>query len=99
RPPCSPLFPYTTLFRSVGIAELRIDGNGALALGDGLREPSLERVHPAEKRVRFGARLLRERRLIQANRARVIALLLALVTTLERSEEHTSELQSPYDLV
>src|SRR5438094_3168519 len=60
RPPRSTLFPYTTLFRSLGQQRL---GNGiadtAAASRDG-GDPALET---------------------------------------ERSEEHTSELQSPYDLV
>src|SRR6202167_289252 len=57
RPPRSPLFPYTTLFRSVTIKRTR--------LGDS------SWCHPAYRRRRCGC----------------------------RSEEHTSELQSPGDLV
>src|SRR5947207_4590917 len=59
RPPRSTLFPYTTLFRSLGMARRAIDEVIALAAAKGV---------PA-----FGPR--------------------------ERSEEHTSELQSHSDLV
>src|SRR5437867_10141344 len=58
RPPRSPLFPYTTLFRS--------------------RPPA---PHPSRRHVDHGDD--------QAARGGELA----------RSEEHTSELQSPYDLV
>src|SRR5690348_18093586 len=61
RPPCSPLFPYTTLFRSLGVVSVLHD------LGQsGLLRAALETVFNH----------------VQA-----------------RSEEHTSELQSPVHLV
>src|SRR5207249_11482598 len=63
RPPTSPLFPYTTLFRSLGEAREDLDQRGA--------------------RVAVGPRPARPPR----PRRRV------------RSEEHTSELQSRFDLV
>src|SRR5207248_4250935 len=73
RPPISPLFPYTTLFRfhsSSQPDELYVsewhDDNRNVASGRG------EHVH------------------VRADRRRA---------TDDRSEEHTSELQSPYDLV
>src|SRR5438067_9934925 len=59
RPPRSTLFPYTTLFRSIGNAALRYDSSAAS------RGPA-----PAAARGRG-----------------------------DRSEEHTSELQSRFDLV
>src|SRR2546426_8653913 len=64
RPPRSTLFPYTTLFRSIGVAQ-----------GDDLLPLGLER---AEGRLDLGERLVGDR---------------------FRSEEHTSELQSPCNLV
>src|SRR5256885_6312470 len=72
RPPRSTLFPYTTLFRSVGAA-----------LGGGLTVKLLDiafqvlRAHSGRKRA---AREVVDRHL-------------------DRSEEHTSELQSPCNLV
>src|SRR2546427_7968698 len=67
RPPRSTLFPYTTLFRSLG-----------LRLGDGL---TLDRGPP------------REHEIVQAE------LGTGLGGVGERSEEHTSELQSQSNLV
>src|SRR5437867_13016167 len=64
-PPTSPLFPYTTLFRSVDpdeLAVLRADDVHPRELQP-LGRMEGEQIHPV------------------------------------RSEEHTSELQSPYDLV
>src|SRR5438094_8640082 len=61
RPPRSTLFPYTTLFRSVG----ELLGRGDFAIIS-------ELVEPNSKVLDLGC---------------------------GRSEEHTSELQSPYDLV
>src|SRR5207248_11360119 len=68
RPPRSPLFPYTTLFRS---------------------SPSSTRGSPTPRRwPTTGCRRGREPRPPSCSRSRA-----------GRSEEHTSELQSPYDLV
>src|SRR5438270_3973692 len=69
RPPRSTLFPYTTLFRSVGSALPETD-----VLHVGLRGP-------------------RRRREVRVEDAEFVALVL------ERSEEHTSELQSQSNLV
>src|SRR5437867_10413408 len=80
RPPRSTLFPYTTLFRSVG--EVAFDNydecvepffGGSLNLGQGLKTFA---HHPEL----FGDHL-------------------EPCSSGWRSEEHTSELQSPYDLV
>src|SRR5437763_7298768 len=76
RPPRSPLFPYTTLFRSV-IGTL--DSMRAARLTEGL----LERI--------------------ALEQAEVVILDIsgvpAIDTDVARSEEHTSELQSPMYLV
>src|SRR3712207_7343225 len=83
RPPRSTLFPYTTLFRSLGLGDLRLrrldrrlgDAHGLLGRRDlGVLGPHLrgEGGH---------------------------GLLELLVGGLERSEEHTSELQSRQYLV
>src|SRR5690606_42010716 len=73
RPPRSPLFPYTTLFRS----RIRAPQNGAEVAG------LLDRLDDEEKRVR-GQREIGERPLPLRG---------------DRSEEHTSELQSRENLV
>src|SRR3989454_9278401 len=78
RPPRSTLFPYTTLFRSLG----GIPGGGEVAIG---RDDPRSRKHALPRH------------------ATVLALQgpgdarLPLAT--RRSEEHTSELQSPCNLV
>src|SRR5207249_12337314 len=78
-PPRSPLFPYTTLFRS-------LPGQDAV-----LHLPA----HPRSRAGRGGARRRRGRQ----QRARRRPLLGRAVHQLPRSEEHTSELQSRFDLV
>src|SRR5690348_17841371 len=75
-PPCSTLFPYTTLFRSVGVA-----------VRDG----------PPHPRVARGAR--RPRLLPRHAGRRVPRRYLPRAFPVARSEEHTSELQSPVHLV
>src|SRR5207249_10838457 len=73
RPPPSPLFPYTTLFRSPAAASGRADGLGGGAdVRGGGRYPLPCGIGAEE----LGAAL-----------------------TCDRSEEHTSELQSRFDLV
>src|SRR5258708_31357729 len=85
RPPRSTLFPYTTLFRSVFGLGASPWGFAAVALRGGrIRPLSLAQpVVPGQTRHR-GAAALAER---SQDRAAV------------RSEEHTSELQSPDHLV
>src|SRR5437867_10778399 len=83
RPPRSTLFPYTTLFRSPG-------NYGAASRGS--RVITLKTPAQMAK--------MREAGLVVA--AMLDACRAAVrpgVATAERSEEHTSELQSPYDLV
>src|SRR5207248_9316214 len=89
-PPSATLFPYTTLFRSI-----RIDRVDAVLLVDhrAPRDPprAVALLHPVEEaaaahRVDFDAVEPR------AHVDRHAGLR-------DRSEEHTSELQSPYDLV
>src|SRR5258708_29642340 len=76
RPPRSTLFPYTTLFRSLG------------GLGDPLREQRAGGGHVDEHRAALRVRQ-------HAMRAEVGFLHIDMT----RSEEHTSELQSPDHLV
>src|SRR5690348_18075842 len=82
RPPCSTLFPYTTLFRSDHVYQaVMLDPNaGATLTLDAIAEMVDELIEAHGELIptgiRRGAPLLRR-----------------------RSEEHTSELQSPVHLV
>src|SRR5260370_32167807 len=79
RPPRSTLFPYTTLFRSVGKPELALP----------LFSPAFD--IEADQPVR---RLEREALIVLAHRKKARPF-----DAPERSEEHTSELQSHLNLV
>src|SRR3989454_4813947 len=102
RPPRSTLFPYTTLFRSdttplgrVILGRRQAEARPVSERQDGLDRPLAERLHPYHNRTapvlkgpgddlgRAGAPLVR-----QDDDGVVV-----------RSEEHTSELQSPCNLV
>src|SRR5256885_9061949 len=78
RPPRSTLFPYTTLFRSVGLAAIVL---AALFVPE--------------------SRAARPRRVDPVGQGLVIGALASLTHAIieGRSEEHTSELQSPCNLV
>src|SRR3712207_9577230 len=96
RPPRSTLFPYTTLFRSVSLYHMLLEGvvfnAGTQALLEDLADGALPGVREGVKRVErderwhvgFGLRCLLESQPSQE---------------LIRSEEHTSELQSRQYLV
>src|SRR2546426_2200441 len=93
RPPRSTLFPYTTLFRSVDDDAvnrqamrllLEREGHEVVAVENGLE--AIERLGPASDRFDAVVADLQMPRL--GGRA-----------LYERSEEHTSELQSPCNLV
>src|SRR5258708_31803209 len=82
RPPRSPLFPYTTLFRSNRAGKLI--GHFARALhGESPLLSFVNGQNPAEHI--FGAHLVTDER--------------SGLSPCSRSEEHTSELQSPDHLV
>src|SRR5437867_10760594 len=86
RPPLSTLFPYTTLFRSRGQAEIE----RLIKAGKAPAEASNE---VADKISSYP---------FQASLMSLLTILmqgLLISALLGRSEEHTSELQSPYDLV
>src|SRR2546430_15099472 len=96
RPPRSTLFPYTTLFRSALREVLRsqnsrqqFDGRLESALGPAMR--LLLKTHHFRRQFGRGAEL----REID----KFPALELRPITQIERSEEHTSELQSQSNLV
>src|SRR2546426_8114319 len=76
RPPRSTLFPYTTLFRSIGAAELIWTPVPTVEIGTryAMRRTQAEGVYP-DSTPR------------------------TLTAWADRSEEHTSELQSPCNLV
>src|SRR2546426_5078545 len=83
RPPRSTLFPYTTLFRS-HVVELHVAG---VADDRDLGGPWIAPVEPSDEMLAFGAHAVS-----RCPRAKA-------VTFDARSEEHTSELQSPCNLV
>src|SRR5207248_10276755 len=98
RPPTSTLFPYTTLFRSFGIGDRPANGNRTM-----IRKRGRHLMAAGKSRV--------FRRAVSIDHSAAGQLLQYFanmrngkdVTACEqlthRSEEHTSELQSPYDLV
>src|SRR2546426_9281184 len=88
RPPRSTLFPYTTLFRSVRVARapLRVDrgaGRGVGALVDAVGHAVVIGIDGTPGRV-------------DVHPGGCVG---ALIEAVGRSEEHTSELQSPCNLV
>src|SRR5256885_16407597 len=97
RPPRSTLFPYTTLFRS----EMRDSLTEIPGVRYNFSQPMKDNVEEAVSGVRgkvvlkvFGPDLARMRTTLeQAKEA-----LKALPGIVDRSEEHTSELQSPCNL-
>src|SRR5258708_23698566 len=86
RPPRSTLFPYTTLFRSIWQAHPA--GSAQICVGDVLLHHSLR----VEERAVDGDGMLH-------NFQELVALEWCSSTSPTRSEEHTSELQSPDHLV
>src|SRR5256885_6604898 len=92
RPPRSTLFPYTTLFRSAGRdvagppVRRHAAGAGRLA---GLLPPRVELGAPRKSLASPTASARRPHDIVQLQHGRRVG----------RSEEHTSELQSPCNLV
>src|SRR5207248_3690469 len=96
-PPSSTLFPYTTLFRSLANAdasELALIGAGVQAR---YHLPAIACVRNL-KRVRVAARNFESAQRFAEELAPNFSFAIEPVPS-ARSEEHTSELQSPYDLV
>src|SRR5690606_41588495 len=84
RPPCSTLFPYTTLFRSFAAGRARISFNLQKAT---VKQENVSTIWGAKTLVAFGLRY------VEANSN------FDMARYGRRSEEHTSELQSRENLV
>src|SRR3989454_12317128 len=96
RPPRSTLFPYTTLFRSSHAAYeeiLAIWGDGRQAEAEALLDEAA-RKYPHDQPIAFFRAACVRSRFDVANAAPLFQEAANL-----RSEEHTSELQSPCNLV
>src|SRR5207248_6031093 len=91
-PPTSTLFPYTTLFRSAPLEAHARD----VEMRRG-RRCDVNDVGPglAQEFGEIAEIMLDRKSLVQLTRHQR----LAIADRHDRSEEHTSELQSPYDLV
>src|SRR5258708_21673023 len=85
RPPRSTLFPYTPLFRSVAAIPAVTSGRGA-KIGAACDHSAAHAPARAMAKEQLGALFLLRRKLVRHHQ-------------LDRSEEHTSELQSPDHLV
>src|SRR5258708_35382508 len=96
RPPRSTLFPYTTLFRSLFL--LVLSGFGTLASTGGLDLPAVLLVGLALA-LRGYQFLTGHEFVIPERRTTVLTLVYVAIYLADRSEEHTSELQSPDHLV
>src|SRR3989454_5994973 len=97
RPPRSTLFPYTTLFRSQAVKELRGQPGTTAELKVhrvGVDQPLVFKVTRATIHVRSVNIAM-----MLDDRVGYIALSPVSETSAARSEEHTSELQSPCNLV
>src|SRR2546422_9833033 len=96
RPPRSTLFPYTTLFRSLG------DGEGRIAADDGQELRASDQADQrADKRGAVRSRVdalqaVQARFQLRKRDGRAVAL---RSRARLRSEEHTSELPSPLQLL
>src|SRR5256885_7725256 len=83
RPPRSTLFPYTTLFRSYNTDEDNEEDHGN-------KSNNTEENDDLDEE-NFGKR--------KKNKIKSLTAVFISYRTLDRSEEHTSELQSPCNLV
>src|SRR5256885_14998287 len=96
RPPRSTLFPYTTLFRSVMGRKITIDS--ATLFNKGLEMIEARWLFDVEM-ARVGV-LVHPQSVVHSMVEFVDGSLLAQLSTPDmRSEEHTSELQSPCNIV
>src|SRR5256885_9913098 len=93
RPPRSTLFPYTTLFRSVAVEDLPAV-NEAHGVGDLPHHVACDLGVHAPRVAKLGVHGLAFEQLHHHEQAEQLVL-----AEVDRSEEHTSELQSPCNLV
>src|SRR5699024_12275650 len=96
-PPVSLLFPYTTLFRSVSVQASRLSTTPSIYIDYSQSWPNSDRT--ATIMVEWAAthtRLYIDGDLVDEGDPTESAI---STTRVERSEEHTSELQSRFDLV
>src|SRR5690606_40872693 len=89
RPPSSPRFPYTTLFRSIAVTLTKMGYRPRPSRGQ-----EAARMHKKEQRD-----LLLRMGVSGAIAGNVMLMAFALYSGSVRSEEHTSELQSRENLV
>src|SRR5207248_7727323 len=91
-PPTPPCFPYTTLFRSVRPRPQRssLPSDSRRVRRSLAWSSSSAKISSSMRRV-VGSSVPRNRTISEYDSM--------TIRMLERSEEHTSELQSPYDLV
>src|SRR5207248_11200388 len=94
-PPSSPLFPYTTLFRSRGCAA----GCSFCCITEHQGRDVVSRSEASVLREIEGLKNVPGWTGVVSDIGGATANMWHMVCTDERSEEHTSELQSPYDLV
>src|SRR5256885_11789059 len=100
RPPRSTLFPYTTLFRSDAQGNLAPVGNQNFLKHEGPRDlvpAPVRRPKPSVEPIALSRRGMRSRQGVVPLAASLACRLLDHEQG--RSEEHTSELQSPCNLV
>src|SRR3989454_7632372 len=98
RPPRSTLFPYTTLFRSLrAVPDDRIVVLGLVTT----KKARLETVEELGERIEAAAKIVPRERLALSPQCGFASTLEGnrITPEAQRSEEHTSELQSPCNLV
>src|SRR5207248_4137201 len=96
RPPPPPLFPYTTLFRSYPGPKPQTKETALIMLADGCESAVRASSDHSNPKIRETVEhIFRER----SQQGQLDECPLTLRDIEARSEEHTSELQSPYDLV
>src|SRR5437667_9315076 len=92
RPPRSTLFPYTTLFRSAQSKATLVKKISSVSVSAAAAYVARKGHNALSRKAAFAARTDIVRRAISAITKQV-------PTSMNRSEEHTSELQSHHDLV
>src|SRR5699024_12658979 len=93
-PPTTPLFPYTTLFRSKNTVE-KNHADPRLAPAQAIVDDAMQKARERGESARMVNTVVESTRQLVADRIKTGAALEGA----SRSEEHTSELQSRFDLV